>query len=78
MEQIILYPKYLDAVKYAIETHSVCAKGKGEMSGKRFSELIKKSYDQANPINRNAAELAEANIDNIEVWESGTVRWQFK
>lgn len=78
MQQEVIYPKFLDAVKYAVDTHSDCLKGKGKVSGRQFSELIKKAYDQANPINSNAAELAAANIDNIEVLDSGTIRWQFK
>ena len=77
MEHIIIYPDYIDALKYAIETHSRCIAGMGEMNGKKFAKRIRESYDQANPMNANAAELAEANIKKIEVLESGTVRWQF-
>ncbi|MBO4719020.1 MAG: hypothetical protein J5658_04000 [Prevotella sp.] len=78
MEQIIQYPKYLDAVRYAIDTHYGVLEGRGKVTGKRFAKLIRERYDMANPINQNAAELAEAYIDNIEVTEGGTTRWQFR
>ena len=77
MEHIIIYPNYIDALKYAIETHSRCIAGMGEVSGKKFASLIRKSYSQDNPMNSEAAALAETHIKNIEVLESGTVRWQF-
>ena len=77
MEHIIIYPDYLDAVKYAIETHSVCITGKGRMNGKKFAAEIRDFYNMDNPMNSEAAYLAEMYIANIEVLESGTVRWQF-
>ena len=77
MKQEIIYPKYLEAVQYAIETHNKVLEGKGKVSGKKFADLIRKAYPQANPINANAAELAETYIDNIELTEGGTIRWQF-
>lgn len=77
MEHIIIYPDYISAVKYAIETHSRCITGMGEISGKKFADMIRKCYSQDNPMNSEAAALAEAHIKNIEVLESGTIRWQF-
>jgi len=78
MNHIIQYPKYLDAVRYAIDTHNSVLEGKGKITGKRFAKLIREKYDQANPINQNAAELAEAYIDNIEITPTNSIRWQFK
>lgn len=78
MQQIIQYPKYLEAVRYAVSTHYFVLEGKGKVSGKRFADLIRERYDMANPINQNAAELAEAYIDNIELTAGGSTRWQFK
>ena len=78
MAQEIIYPKYLDAVKYAIETHSKVLTGKGKVTGRKFAALIREEYDQANPINQNAAELAEAYIDNIEITPANSIRWQFR
>lgn len=77
MEQIIIQPDYLDAVKYAVNTHSQCIAGMGKVTGKRFAKIIRMVYDQDNPMNEDAAFLAEMYIKNIEVLESGTVRWQF-
>ena len=76
MEQIIIQPDYLDAVKYAVETHSLCITGMGLVSGKKFAKAIRKFYNQDNPMNSEAAYLAEVYIRNIEVLDSGTVRWQ--
>ena len=78
MNQVIQYPKYLDAVRYAIDTHSKVLEGKGKVTGRKFAKLIREKYDQANPINQNAAELAEAYIDNIEITPGNTIRWQFR
>lgn len=77
MKQEIIYPKYLEAVTGAIETHSSVLEGKGKVSGKKFAQFIREAYNQDNPMNSNAAELAETYIDNIEITPSGTVRWQF-
>lgn len=78
MEHIIIYPDYLDAVRYAVESHCGCLAGKGKVTGRKFAELIRRSYDQANPMNFNAAELAGKYIAVIEVTGANTVRWQFK
>lgn len=76
MEHIIIYPDYMPAVRYAIDTHSQCIAGMGKVSGKKFASLIRKSYSQDNPMNSEAAALAETHIKNIEVLESGAVQWQ--
>ena len=78
MAQEIIYPKYLDAIRYAIDSHGAILEGMGKISGKKFASLIRKNYDQTNPMNQNAAELAESYIDNIEITPFNTIRWQFK
>ena len=77
MRQEIIYPKYLEAVTGAIDTHNEVLRGKGKVSGKKFAQFIREAYNQENPMNSNAAELAETYIDNIELTEGGTIRWQF-
>ena len=78
MTQVIMYPRYLDAVRYAIDTHNSVLEGRGKISGLAFASLIRFYYDQENPINQDAAELAEQYIDNIELTPANTIRWQFK
>ena len=78
MTHTIIYPDYLDAVKYAIDTHNSVLIGKGKISGKKFASLIRERFNQSNPINRNAAELAELFIANIELTDGNSIRWQFK
>ena len=78
VEEVILYPRYIDAVRFAVHRHYKVLEGKGRVTGKRFASLIREKCDMANPMNQNAAELAENNIDNIELTEGGSIRWQFK
>lgn len=49
MEQIILYPKYLDAVKYAIETHSECAEAGLENGVQDKARKVLKSFQKGAP-----------------------------
>ena len=78
MKQEIIYPKYLEAVKFAVERHHRVLEGKGRVKGSKFAQLIRQAYPKGDPMSEDAAELAEANIDNIELTPGGSVRWQFK
>lgn len=76
MQQVIIYPRHLEAVQYVVDNYGSIIRGAGKISGSAFSKRIEEAYDMDNPINRNSAELAHEFIDNIEVLESGTARWQ--
>lgn len=78
VEQEILYPKYFDAVRFAVQRKYYLLRDKGRITGRRFASLIRERCNMNDPMNVNAAELAEEHIDNIELTQGGKVRWQFK
>lgn len=78
MQQTIIYPKYIDAVKYAVDKFSAVLEGKGRVTGRQFSRLIEKNCNTTNPITQDAVGLTREYIDNIEKLDSGAIRWQIK
>lgn len=69
---------YLSCVRFSIESFYFLIRGKGKMTGEQFADHIKKVYDaDHNSQTKQAVELAERFIKDIEVSVSGTIRWTF-